>query len=197
MAIEQDWYVELCSVSDADRLTCPLFITSFSIPQVPALFQTTWNHRDIPFMEEGGIQLQVYRWDDLLDDREVLTPPWREKLSDPADTVTWTQRLHISNLDYVFTVDSIVGKTWGSIAGPYQVKRSFQLWAPPLELYTFAEIKRNSGIVMGANRFAKLAITETRFYDVNGELLLKDAQEKQVFEPLPLEVPESVNRLDE
>ena len=180
-AIEQDWRVELYSVSDPDQVTCPQFISAFAIPLVPALFQTTWNHRDVPYVEEGGIQLQVYRWDYLLDEREVLTPPWREKLSTDDELVTWTQRLHISGLDYVFTVKDIAGTTWGSIPGPYSVQRRFLVWAPPLELYTFQEIRRHSGIVVGSNRFKHLAITETRFYDQEGELLLRDEEEKVLF----------------
>jgi hypothetical protein len=179
-AIEQDWRVELYSVSDPSRLTAPLFISSFSIPDVPALFQITWNHRDVPIMEEGGIQLQAYRWEALLDEREVLTPPWHEKLSSSSEVVTWTQRLHVSSLDYVFSVKNIVGTTWGSIPGPYTVKRSFLLWAPSFQTYSFAEIKKNSGIIMGTNRFKKLSITQTRFYNQEGQYT-EDNVEKVLF----------------
>lgn len=182
MAIEQDWLVELYSVSDPHRVTCPQFITGFAIPLVPALFQTTWNHRDVPDVEEGGIQLQAYRWDNLLEEREVLTPPWREKLSEQDETVTWVQRLHISDLDYVFTVKNIQGTTWGAISGPYTVIRRFLVWAPPLELYQFSEIRRNSAVTVGSNRFKKLSVTQTRFYDVNGDLLATDPVEKLLFE---------------
>jgi hypothetical protein len=180
-AIEQDWRVELYSVSDPTRLTAPLFITSFSIPSVSALFQTTWNHRDEPIVEEGGIQLQAYKWDSILDEKEVLTPPWKDKLSNANESVSWTQRLHIAGVDYVFTVKNIVGTTWGSIPGPYAVKRRFLFWAPPLEGYSYQEIANNSGIIMGTNRFKKLSLTETRFYDLNGALLLRDTQEKVLF----------------
>ena len=184
IAIEQDWRVELYSVSDPNRVTCPLFISGFAIPNVPALLQVTWNHREVPEVEEGGIQLQVYRWEALMEDREVLTPPWREKLSDANETVRWTQRLHIADLAYVFTVKDIVGTTWGSIPGPYVVKRQFAEWAPPLELYTFEEIKRNSGIVVGTNRFKRLAIIETRFYLDDGSIK-RDTTEKIIFDQPP------------
>ncbi|MCH5377138.1 MAG: hypothetical protein JJ992_24510, partial [Planctomycetes bacterium] len=130
LAVEQDWRVELYSVSDPGRLTAPLFISSFAVPNVSALFQTTWNHRDIPGVEEGGIQLQAYSWFNLLEEREVLTPPWRDKLTSDHEVVTWTQRLHISSNDYVFTIKNINGTTWGTIAGPYVVRRHFIYWAP-------------------------------------------------------------------
>ncbi len=183
VAIEQDWTVELYSVSDPDLgITNPQFITGFAIPNVPALFQVTWNHRDIPIGEEGGIQLQAYSWDVLQDDREILTPAWKEKLSENNETVTWTQRLHISELDYVFTVTNIAGKTWGSIPGPYSVTRRFLSWTPPLELYTYEEIRRNTGITAGSNRFKKMAILETRFYGANGDLLSTDSEEKVLFQ---------------
>jgi hypothetical protein len=155
-AIEQDWKVELLVMPDGNRLTSPLFISAFAIPHVSALFQCTWNHRDIPILEEGGIQLQVYKWNNLLDDQEIVTPPWRERLSIDDEVITWTQRLHISDLSYVFTVTNISSKTWDTIPGPYTVKRTFSIWAPPLELYTFNEIARNSGIVMGGNRFKRM-----------------------------------------
>lgn len=179
--IEQDWRVELYVMPDSNRLTCPLFISSFSIPFVPALFQCTWNHRDIPILEEGGIQLQAYKWNNLLDDKEVITPVWRERLNTDNEVVTWTQSLRIHENDYIFKVKNIQGNTWGTIPGPYEVKRSFLFWAPPLEGYTYAEIADNSGIIMGGNRFKKLAITETRFYNNDGILLLEDTQEKVLF----------------
>lgn len=188
-AIEQDWKVELYVMPDSTRLTSPLFVSSFSIPLVPALFQCTWNHRDIPLLEEGGIQLQVYRWNDLLDDQEILTPPWREKLSVDDEVIAWTQRLEIVNMDYRFTVKNISSKTWGQIAGPYTIKRTFLLWVPPLEYYTFQEIADNSGIVMGGNRFKRMTVLQTRFYDVNGNLLAPVIPEpsagRQLFPPTP------------
>jgi hypothetical protein len=182
-AIEQDWRVELYSVPAEGRLACPLFISSFSIPYVPALFQCAWNHRDIPILEEGGIQLQAYKWGNLLDEHEVLTPPWREKLNDANEVVTWTQALRRveQDQDYIFTVKNIVGVTWGTIPGPFSVKRSFIFWAPPLEGYSYAKIADNSGIIMGSNRFKKLAITQTRFYNDAGNLISTDTVEKVLF----------------
>ena len=189
MAIEQDWKVELYVMPEGNRLTSPLFVSGFTIPLVPALFQCTWNHRDIPILEEGGIQLQVYGWNNLLDEKEILTPPWREKLNIDDEVITWTQRLHISGLSYVFTVKDISSKTWGEIPGPYTVKRTFLIWAPPLEYYTYDAIARNSGIVMGGNRFKKMTITQTRFYDIDGNLLTPVIPEppggRQLFPPTP------------
>jgi len=181
VAIEQDWRVELYSVPESGRLTCPLFISSFSIPGVEALFQCTWNHRDIPILEEGGIQLQAYKWNNLLDEREVVTPPWREKLSNANEVVTWTQRLRRTDLQYIFRVKNIVGTTWGAIPDAYMVERTFLFWAPPLEGYTFQEIADNSGIIMGSNRFKRLAITQTRFYDYWNNLISTDTAEHVLF----------------
>jgi hypothetical protein len=184
MAIEQDWKVELLVMPDGNRLTSPLFVSSFSIPLVSALFQCTWNHRDVPLLEEGGIQLQVYKWDDLLDEQEILTPPWREKLNIDDELITWTQRLAIVGMDYRFTIKNISSKTWGEIAGPYTIKRTFLVWVPPLELYNFQEIADNSGIVMGGNRFKRMTILQTRFYDGNGILLRTDPA-ATLFPPMP------------
>ncbi len=189
MAIEQDWKVELLVMPEGNRLTSPLFVSAFTIPLASALFQCTWNHRDIPILEEGGIQLQVYKWYDLLDEQEIVTPPWREKLSIDDEVITWTQRLHISEMSYVFTVKNISSKTWGEIPGPYTVKRTFLVWVPPLEFYSFNEIAENSGIVMGGNRFKKMTVLQTRFYDVNGNLLTPEVPEppegRQLFPPTP------------
>jgi hypothetical protein len=43
-------------------------------------------------------------------------------------------------------------------------------------------IKENSAIIMGTNRFKKLSITETRFYNYYGELLQTDPAEKVIFD---------------
>jgi hypothetical protein len=184
MAIEQDWKVELLVMPAGNRLTSPLFVSSFSIPLVSALFQCTWNHRDVPLLEEGGIQLQVYKWNDLLDEQEILTPPWREKLNIDDELITWTQRLAIVGMDYRFTIKNISSKTWGEIAGPYTIKRTFLVWVPPLELYNFQEIADNSGIVMGGNRFKRMTVLQTRFYDGQGALLRTDPA-VTLFPPMP------------
>jgi hypothetical protein len=151
---------------------------------VSALFQCTWNHRDVPLLEEGGIQLQVYKWNDLLDEQEILTPPWREKLNIDDELITWTQRLAIVGMDYRFTIKNISSKTWGEIAGPYTIKRTFLVWVPPLELYNFQEIADNSGIVMGGNRFKRMTVLQTRFYDGQGALLRTDPA-VTLFAPMP------------
>ena len=51
-----------------------------------------------------------------------------------------------------------------------------------MELYQFSEIRRNSAVTVGSNRFKKLSVTQTRFYDVNGDLLFTDPVEKILFE---------------
>jgi hypothetical protein len=188
-AIEQDWRVELYVMPEANRTTCPLFVSGFAIPLVPALFQCTWNHRDVPILDEGGIQLQAYSWNNLLDDKEVITPPWRERLSVDDEVITWTQRLEIAGMDYRFTVKNVSSKTWGQIPGPYSVKRTFLIWVPPLELYSFQEIAKNSGIIMGGNRFKKMTVVQTRFYDSSGNLLAPVTPEppagRQLYPPTP------------
>lgn len=183
--IEQDWRVQLYSVSDPSELTAPLFVAGFAIPNTAILFLITWNHRDQPDMEEGGIQMQLWRRESLLTIEQVVTPPWREKLSSNSEVVTWTQEIRIEGRDHVFSVKNIVGTTWGTIPGPYTLRRSYLLLAPPLELYSYQEIAKESGITMGTNRFARLAILQTRFYDAAGQLLAQDTEEKVLFSQPP------------
>jgi hypothetical protein len=184
-AIEQDWRVELYTVSDPDRVTCPLFVSAINLPWLTTLFQVTWNHRDLPSLEQGGIQLQAYRWDDLLEAVDVSTPAWRDKLSHNNEVVTWTQRMHRDGMSHILTVKNIVGTTWGTITDQYSVRRTYLFYAPTLENYDVASIKENSGIIMGTNRFKKLAIVQTRFYDDYGNLLGHDTNEHVVFEQAP------------
>jgi hypothetical protein len=180
-AIAQDWRVELYTVSAPERTTCPLFVSAMALPNLTTLFQVTWNHRDLPSLEQGGIQLQAYRWLDLIEAADVTTPPWRDKLSHDNEIVTWTQVVSRDGMSHVFTVGDIVGNTWGTITEKYSVRRTYLFFAPTLESYDVAIIKENSGIVMGTNRFKKLAIVETRFYNDAGELLGRDANEHIIF----------------
>jgi hypothetical protein len=169
--IEQDWRVELYTVSDPDRTTCPLFVSGFALPWLSTLFQVTWNHRDLPSLEQGGIQLQAYRWTNLIEAADVETPLWRDKLSHNNEVVTWTQGVTRSGMSHIFGVKNIVGTTWGAINEQYTVRRTYQFYAPTLEEYDVETVKKNSAIVMGTNRFKRLAITETRFYNDALELL--------------------------
>ncbi len=180
--IDQDWRVELYTVSDPERTTCPLFVSAMALPNLTTLFQVTWNHRDLPSLEQGGIQLQAYRWLNLIEAADVTTPPWRDKLNHNNEVVTWTQSVHRDGMSHVFTVKNIVGTTWGTITEQYDVRRTYLYYAPTLESYSVATIKENSGIVMGTNRFKKLAIVETRFYNDAGNLLGRDTDEHIIFQ---------------
>jgi hypothetical protein len=179
-AIEQDWRVELYSVSDPNGATRPVFVSAFTIPGSASLFQVTWNQRTQPAVQEGGIQLEAYHWTDLMEQEEVVTPPWREKLSSVSEVVTWTQRLQVESGIHAFTVKNIVGTTWGTIAGEFTVK-GHHLVPPGMESYTYAAVANVSKIEVGANRFKKLVIAQTRFYDAQKNLLLRDTAEKVLF----------------
>ena len=196
-AVEEDWRVELYTVSDPIKTTCPLFVSGFALPNLTTLFQVTWNHRDLPELEQGGIQLQAYRWENLLAAQDVVTPPWRDKLSTNGEVVTWTQGVRKDGLAHVFSVKNIAGTTWGTIAQQYSVRRTYLQWAPTFETYDLATIKKNSAIVMGTNRFKKLSITQTRFYDSNGQLLGTDANEHIIFQQAPTYAYFEARRLGE
>lgn len=181
-AIQQDWRVELYTVSNPERVTCPLFVSAFALPNLTTLFQVTWNHRDLPELEQGGIQLQAYRWGDLIQAVDISTPVWRDKLNHNNEVVTWTQGMHREGMSHVFTVKNIKGTSWGTITEKYSVRRTYLHYAPTLEGYSVNAIKENSGIIMGTNRFKNLAITETRFYNDAGDLLGRDTNDYVIFQ---------------
>ena len=163
--VEEDWCLVLNEPSQEQ--TAPQFHTVMSpFGHADAAYaQVSWNYRELPDFEAGGLQLQAWGPDFELgfrDDRQ-------DTLSTDAETVTWTQALETNGQYVRFTIQNGASQTWGSFGGP-TTHIDIPLALASLQEYSPAVSQENSWITFGTNRVTSLVITQVRRYGANGEL---------------------------
>ncbi|MGE3180738.1 MAG: hypothetical protein AB7N71_03850 [Phycisphaerae bacterium] len=175
--IEEDW--EAVLNEPETELDTPQFHTSMSpMADADALsFQASWNYRDDDGFEAGGMQYNINVFDDVVNQRTVR----EDKLSQVAETVSWTKVMAIVPGNVGFFVKNGQGQTWGSFGG------SSTLVVHPSGLnslsgYNTEDSVKNSWVSFGANRVNMLRIKEVRYYDVDGNLLSRDSNARIVFQ---------------
>lgn len=167
--VEEDWKLVL-NVPD-DWVVAPQFHTVMSpFPNQDLFyFQSTYNYRELPEFQSGGLQLQAWLNDKCLSTKNIRTEP----LSYDADTVTWTQQLKTNGTNLVFQVFNGQSNSWGSFGGE---GTAIQLgWTGGnLNTYSPSVSAAGSYITYGSNRVDLLAITQVRYYADNTLVTVDD-----------------------
>jgi hypothetical protein len=171
MRVEEDWEVLVGTPAPAQDL--PQICTVFG-PTDPAfgthvVFEL--NHGTLPSFAEGGMQLQVWWTDNLIGYLGQFSPT---ELATPNEKITYTTvtRLHDNKLRMF--IRNGTSTTWG----PFGSDRSLYIWLwsfrSHLNPYDPSASIRNSRVTYGANRVTRFCRREIRFYDVNGNLYVRD-----------------------
>lgn len=175
LRVEQDWRVVL---EDPESLAdSPQFHTVMSpYNHLDSYFaQVVWNYREAPSFTAGGLQLQVWGSDWLMGAKNVR----EERLSDAAETVTWTQVLETNGEQVSVQVTNGESTTWGTFGGSH-TKVSANASVQTLNEYDTGVSVENSWVTLGSNRVQQVEITQVRRYGTNG-LISVDSTPKVVF----------------
>ncbi len=174
--VEEDWVLVLNE--PASELVAPQFHTVMSPFQhlKQGYFQVSWNYRELPAFEAGGLQIQAWQDEDGLDDVSV----GENSLSQDAETIVWTQSLETNGSQLAFKIVNGQSSSWGSFGGD-EWSSVVSVATTNLNNYSAAVSKANSWITFGSNRVDSLVITEVRYYDVNG-LTAVDSEPVVVYE---------------
>ena len=163
--VEEDW--KLVLNEPGEEVTAPQFHTVVS-PYAhtdEAYAQISWNYRELPEFESGGVQLQAWGADYEFGYKSYRASP----LSLNAETITWTQALETNGQRMRLTILNGQSTSWGTFGGedahidiPYPVRC--------LSGYSSAVSCENSWITYGANRVSVLMITQVRYYAADGSV---------------------------
>jgi hypothetical protein len=163
--IEEDW--ELVLNEPSDLITAPQFHTVMSpFPHLDSLFaQLTWNYRELPDFQAGGLQMQGWNGDAL----HIQKSFGSNRMSETAETVTWTQRLETDGTKVTITIKDGQSATWGSFGYPannMQLQGAIAL--ANLNTYSSSTSVANSHVTYGANRVERLSLRAVRRYGPSG-----------------------------
>ncbi|MCO6439265.1 MAG: hypothetical protein J5J06_19410 [Phycisphaerae bacterium] len=167
--VEEDW--ELVLNEPDGSLTTPQFHTVMSpVGDLDSVYtQVTWNYRELPEFDAGGVEMQIWEGDDYVYERSFASV----SLSTEAETIRWTQNLELDGGELVFTITDGTSTTWGSFGYPshnMQVRYAESL--PNLNGYRTSVSQANSVVTFGGNRVDRLVLKEVRRITQSGAVLV-------------------------
>ena len=177
MQVEEDW--ELVLAEPAAVKTAPQLETMISpVGNIDSVFaRTTWNYREFPDFQAGGMQLQAWHHDAFLAKTDFGT----NDLSTVSETVTWTQVLKTDGTVLTLKITDGNSITWGASSSDNSTLVGV-VQLPNLNGYRTDVSVANSGVTFGANRVVRLRIKEVRRYNADGTLLSTDSDPKVIHE---------------
>lgn len=167
--VEEDWVLEVRHPdpdTNAPQVTC-VFAPTADVDFGYAEFAV--NHHTYPSYVPGGLQLVVWSGGQPI---VINNDPDGGVLSQPNETVTWTQSLSLSDEGILtFGVKNGTSQTWGAFGNDGRL--SLRTVAPLSDLsgYSTDVSVRNSGIGFASNRVEVLKITAVRRYTADGSMI--------------------------
>lgn len=127
-------------------------------------FLFTINHRSAPSYEAGGLQVQLWNGDEVVD-----TESWGSSVLDQAnDTVAWVERLSVADGSLTFEVLDGSSDSWGGFGG-----ESLSIVVPTdlesLNGYRPAISLGESQVGYAGNRVQRLLLKKLRWQTADGE----------------------------
>jgi hypothetical protein len=168
VSVEEEWELVIGTPSpnaDAPQVTCVIS----PVGNADGIHSTfIVNHHDVPTFTAGGLQLQVWNSDELLQSQRA---PNQAVLATPGEKITWKQRLSIDDGKLVFQVLDGTSTTWGAFGSDDSLKLSVATDLTNLSGYDPQVSVDNSGVSYSANRVTSLVLRSVRFTMSNGDVL--------------------------
>ncbi|HOW69141.1 MAG TPA: hypothetical protein PKY77_00955 [Phycisphaerae bacterium] len=162
--VEEDWVLVLNEPDDA--ITSPQFHTVMSPTgnMDSSYAQVLWNYREVPEFAAGGLQLQGWNGEQMVNSKTARIIP----LSTTAETIRWTQVLEVVEGELFFDIVNGQSTTWGSFGKDMRLQQSST--TSNLNAYNTQVSVDNSCVTYGSNRVTQLVIIEVRWYGESGLL---------------------------
>lgn len=158
--IEEDWSVTIATPDPG--VTCPQISTTIKVDPsestCSAMF--TLNYRDSPTFLAGGMQLKFQNGEQTLTSASRGTA----QLQTAQESITWTQRLRLSEGNLQFKIMAASSTTWGNIASSDDFAVSIASSLSSLAGYSPATSVLDSGPSFGSNRVASMKLLRIRYY---------------------------------
>ena len=165
--VEEDWEL-VVDTPDANnvapQVTCAISPTG----QLNSLYATIeFNHQSQPDFVAGGMQLQLWNGESPVSTHKY---PNNAVMSQPGETVSWTQAMTLTGGNLVYSVVNGESVTWGSFGWAcLHVSAASDL--PNLNGYDANVSVQNSGVGFASNRVQSLVLKAVRLVTSTGEVL--------------------------
>jgi hypothetical protein len=113
-------------------------------------------------------------------DPVITAGPSKDLLNTKGETLTWTQRLDLSNGKLTFSLWNGTSTTWGTNSGQI-LSVSAACTLTDLSNYDPTFSVAQSGPIWWPNRVTSLTLTEVRYYGANGNLINTDSTDRPAF----------------
>ncbi|MDA0832568.1 MAG: hypothetical protein O2955_00565 [Planctomycetota bacterium] len=175
--IEEDWIVEITS-PDPDE-SSPQIITSMSstdeLADVHAVFEL--NHRTLPNFADGGMEIQLWSHDELID---LRVSPKTAKLSYPNETIYYTMAMELKNGNVDFEARDGYSDTWNEFGHWNYLKVGTTTTQTRLNFYDPEKSVSNSRIGFAKHRVNRFGMLRVRYYTYDNVLVHTDYTDRMV-----------------
>lgn len=134
------------------------------------------NYREYPTFQVGGMQIQVWANNRVVNTSSQGTAQFQTA----NETVTWTQRMSISNGTVTYDVDNGQSTTWGKFGqGQGLLALAYTTTLADMSGYSPDTSVAKSGVTWEADRADSLTLVQVRYYS-NGQLVSTDTNPRSV-----------------
>ncbi len=160
--IEEDWQIVI-NTPDVN-LTCPQIQTIMrpdSSTPSSTMMVFNLNYSENPDFVAGGLQVKIQHGDTI----RASATQGTGQLNTNNETITWTQRMSLSNGALNFKVSAGSSTTWGQFGvGASDLAVTSSTRRTSLTYYSPDDSVSNSGVGFGSNRLASMTLTAVRYY---------------------------------
>jgi hypothetical protein len=129
-------------------------------------FVFTLNHRSDPQWAPGGMQVQLWDDEDVIDSQ---TADQSTPLEQIDERIRWIQRTKLDDGELIFEVFSGRSTSWGDFGDDGQLRLSINSQLANLNNYQPATSLTQSGVSFAGNRVKSLILRKLRWTDSTGQ----------------------------
>ncbi|MCC6491943.1 MAG: hypothetical protein IT424_02860 [Pirellulales bacterium] len=165
VTIEEHWELSVGLPDDGSSSPQVTMVTSPTGDLEDDYFVFTLNHHSVPSWVPGGMQVQQWRGESLVDSK---TGPQQDALHHSDEVITWVQRTSLNGGQLAFEIVNGNSDSWGNFGGQGFLRLAVASPLSNLNGYRPAVSLDESGVSFGGNRVAGLVLKKLRWIDSAG-----------------------------
>jgi hypothetical protein len=174
--IEEHWELVIADPDSASSAPQTSMVMSPTGDADGEYFVFTLNHQNSTGFRAGGLQVQLWDGEDLVDDRSAHE---NGTLNHENETVSWVQRLELNNGQLSFGIFNGSSETWGAFGGN-DMKLSSSSSLTQLNAYRPAVSLTESQVGFAENRVDSLVLKKLVWKTSDGQVYEQNA-------PIPID----------
>jgi hypothetical protein len=167
VAIEEHWELAVGEPDAGSSSPQVCMVMSLSGDLEGDYFVFTLNHHTEPSFAPGGLQVQQWSGEDLVESRPG---PQETTLHVESETVQWVQRLAVEDESLTFEVSAGQSSSWGAFGDAGHLRITTPTYLTTLSGYRPAVSLLESGTSFAGNRVRSLTLTKLRWWDSAGNV---------------------------